>query len=105
MTHNIQIGVNVDDEAIVNGVKAEALHQIERALFGKIIDTSRYYYGRDYRFTDDFKRDYLDEMFEKIFNDKDFRQLLVDTTADALVERLMKSTAFKQRIADKINDD
>ena len=104
MTHNIQIGINVDDDSIINGVKAEAIHNIQKALFGKIIAIDQWCYRKEYRFSDEFKRDYLDKVFDKLFSDPELREGIIKETASVLADRLMKSTAFKQKIADNVNN-
>lgn len=101
MTHNIQLGINVDDDSIRNGVEQSAIHQIQKALFGYII---RNQYG-SYKFSEDFKRDYLNRFFEHILEDTDLKKQIAEMTTDIVAERLLRSPKFRELIKAKLEDD
>lgn len=45
-THNIQLGINIDDESIINAIRENARKQISRGLFGSEEISNAYHWGK-----------------------------------------------------------
>lgn len=103
MTHNIQIGVNIDEESIKQAVVQETARNIQRGLFGTILSDNKVVQPR---FTDEFKRDFLTRYFDKELKSGELmapiEKLAAEKLAEMMVDRLMKSKAFKDSVATKI---
>ena len=100
MTHNIQIGVNIDDDSIIKGVKGAAVSDIEKAMFGHIVTTQWGATTFTREFLNGFFKEYMDEVFER----KEIKELIATKAADILAERLMRSNKFKEKIAEKMDE-
>ena len=100
-THNIQLGINIDDESIINAVRENARKQISRGLFGseEICNTS--YWGR-VTFSNEFKGSCIDPYLEELFKNPEIREMIAKYTAEILSGRLMNSNKFKEQVKDRI---
>lgn len=95
-THNIQFGVNIDDESIIQGVERAAIQSIQTGMFGRIGDP----YGT---FTRAFTRDFLEGYFDKLFQDPAMREALIKATAENLAGRLMRASTFRKKLEEKFD--
>lgn len=98
-THNIQLGISVDDDSIVKSVIEAARKSIERGLFNEEITHNRW--GR-YEFSREFRNGCIDPLLEEMFNDEAMRNLIAKYAAEILSERLVRSGKFKDKVIGKI---
>ena len=98
MTHSIQIGVAVDEEAIEKAVIQGAVNEISKALFPNGWTKPGYRYFRN-DWSQELK-DIVDQKVEQFLTDS--RQEIIDKVAADLSERLMKSRTFKEKVVGKV---
>lgn len=104
MQHVIQIGINIDDDAIRRGVEAEAQKQIIDALrkdVEKVIFPPKSYYNDNInknQFTE-----YVKDMMTDFLNDN--KDAIIQCAASCLVDRIVKTKKFKEAVDGVIGVD
>jgi len=101
MTHNIQVGVTVDDESIAESVVKGAVQSIQLGMFGKIINN----HWTGVEFSREFQQRFLTNYFDKVFADPEMRELIAEKTAEKLAEKLGKSKTFKAGLTETLREE
>ena len=99
--HNIQIGVNVDEESIIQGVEQKAIEEIQKGIFGSAVK----YRWSSYEFSREFINRFFEPYMDKVFADENLRKAIVDKTAELLAEKLARSTKFRESVSKKMCDE
>lgn len=94
VTHNIQIGVNVDEESIRNAVIEGAAKDIQLGMFGRAITHG----WSAPSFTREFEREVLEPLLTDIFSSDEFKERVAEKTAVIMADKLAKSKKFKDAV-------
>lgn len=103
MEHILQIGINVDDEAIKRGIEEQAeqkiIKEIKQQVANKLFQSSGY--GRR---NVDPERDQLSEFSKNIVEEwlNKYKNEIITEAAKVIAEKMMRSKIIKEKIAGEI---
>ena len=96
MEHVVQLGINIDDDAIRRAVEKDAKNEI----INKIISDVKYELGiKDSRWSrSDFADEVADKIIEKLGED------IVNQTVASLVDKLPRRKWFREQVAGGVSE-
>lgn len=92
MEHIIQFGVTIDDDAMKKLIEEKAAQKVADKIYGEVTSSLPKRFGRIDG--DTLISRYLDE---ELFQNEEIRKQLIDTAADILASKTLRSKAWRQK--------
>ena len=99
MYHNIQLGISIDDESIVNTVSKQAKDIILEDLKTKIFKNL----GMEIGYSGSWSTQVVvDDIMKTLMKDEEFIDKLLDKAADKLADKVVRQKWYKELMGQKI---
>lgn len=99
MYHNIQLGISIDDESIVNTVSKQAKDIILEDLKKKIFKNM----GMEIGYSGSWSTQVVvDDIMKTLLKDEELIDKLLDKAADKLAEKVVRQKWYKELMGQKI---
>ena len=99
MYHNIQLGISIDDESIVDTISRQAKDIILEDLKTKIFSNLGVEKGYSGHWNTQIV---VDDIMKTLLKDESFVNKLLDKTADNLAEKVVRQKWYKELMGQKI---
>lgn len=99
MYHNVQLGISIDDESIVDAISKNARDIILEDLKEKIFKSL----GMDKGYSGSWNvQIVVDDIMKTLLKDDEFIDKLLDKAADKLAEKVVRQKWYKELMGQKI---
>lgn len=99
MYHNVQLGISIDDESIVDAISRNARDIILEDLKGKIFKNL----GMEKGYSGSWSvQIVVDDIMKTLMKDEEFVDKLLDKAADKLAEKVVRQKWYKELMGQKV---
>lgn len=99
MYHNVQLGISIDDESIVDAISRNAKDVILEDLKTKIFKSL----GMDKGYSGSWSvQIVVDDIMKTLMKDDEFVDKLLDKAADKLAEKVVRQKWYKELMGQKV---